>query len=370
MLTTSRTERDLSAALELDTPRKFRPVVAWAVAGAVFIAIQAWAYGGWIVSGEATPTPPGSTPRPDWMVWGMRIWESGGLVGMAVFLWFFLIRPWRRAGHITLDGMFCLAFILAYWQDAMLNYFQPVYTYNAHLFDLGAWNLHIPGWQSPKGNLIAEPLLWVMPLYVYAVFGGAVFGSFLMRKARARWPRLGNFGLLSGTFLGFLLFDMLVEAPMLTLGFFSFPGAIRGITLFDGHYYQFPLTEAFFMSVIWTAWSALRFFRDDKGRTLAERGIDDLRISERGRTGVRFLAVVGAVNAILFVLYMAPVAVVGLYSGPWPDDIKNRSYFVNGQCGEGTTYRCPGPGVPIPRRNSVHITPEGGVAPKPGEGAE
>jgi hypothetical protein len=361
-------ERDVNerATAALQGPRRVRPVVGWAIVGALFIAVQAWAYGGWIISGEATRTAAGPTPIPNWMEVGHTIFEIGGPLAALTMIWFFLVRPWRRTGRLTLDGMFLLAFALSYWQDLLLDYFQPVYVYNAHLFNLGAWNLHIPGWMSPNGNLVAEPLLAVGPMYVYAVFGSVVLSNFCMRKARVRWPRLGNFGLLAGTFLCFFVFDMIVETPMLSVGLFSFPGAIRGITLFDGNYYQFPLSEAFFMSCIWTAWSAVRFFRDDKGRTIAERGVDDLAVSERSRTGVRFLAVVGITNAILLVLYMIPVAILGLYGGQWPDDVTNRSYFVNGQCGPGTTYACPAPGVPIARRDSSRVGPDGRLVPKDG----
>jgi hypothetical protein len=73
---------------------------------------------------------------------------------------------------------------------------------------------------------------------------------------------------------------------------------------------------------------------------------------------VQFLALAGAINAT-FLLYNVPAAISGLYASPWPEDITRRSYFTNGICGSGTTYACSGPAIPIPRPDSLHVTPNG-----------
>src|SRR5438309_6507979 len=50
------------------------------------------------------------------------------------------------------------------------------------------------------------------------------------------------------------------------------------------------------MPSFWTACAFLRYFRSDRGETLAERGVDDIRLSGKFRTGLRFLALTGFVN--------------------------------------------------------------------------
>src|SRR5204863_10981 len=54
---------------------------------------------------------------------------------------------------------------------------------------------------------------------------------------------------------------------------------------------------------------------------------------------------------------------VGLFWGPhggtFPTDITKRSYFMYGVCGPGTDYMCPGPDVPLPKMNGLHVNPEG-----------
>jgi hypothetical protein len=117
------------------------------------------------------------------------------------------------------------------------------------------------------------------------------------------------------------------------------------------------------MAVLWTGWACLRYFRNDRGETIAECGLDRLHLSQKGRLGVRFLALVGACNVVIFATYNLPMALAGLYSDPWPTDITSRSYFTNGICGPGTTYACPGPEVPINRPRSAHLDPGGGLVP-------
>jgi hypothetical protein len=179
-------------------------------------------------------------------------------------------------------------------------------------------------------------------------------GGWVMTRAKARWPHLGTFGVVMVGFAFFSIFA-LVEPPILMLGLWSYPGAIEWLTLFHGHYYQYPLNEWVVFATLMTAWTAFRHFRDDKGRTLAERGIDDLRVRGWRRTGIRFLALVGACNAIFLVTYTVPNAIAGLYASPWPKDVTDRSYLTDGLCGPGTDYACSGPGIPIPRPDSAHV---------------
>ena len=60
--------------------------------------------------------------------------------------------------------------------DAFGQKFFPEYAANAEgsfsmcwhrvPFNMGGWAGHIPGWVSPNGGNIPEPLLWVLPFYV------------------------------------------------------------------------------------------------------------------------------------------------------------------------------------------------------------
>ena len=339
--------------------KKFRPVVAWAVLGAGFVSFLVYLFTTWVVSGDAKPTPTGPDAVPAWMEVAARTWEVAGLFAFAFFIYRVAIRPRRQQGSFTLDGLLCFAFFSIIWQDTLLNYFQPWFAYNSTFLNHGAWDRAIPGWLSQNPNLNAEPHVWLFPIYVYLCLGAVMFGCYGMKKVKQRWPGLGPVGLIAWTYAFFMFFDLVLEAFLfMRMGFYVFPGAIEGLTLFHGKYYQFPIYE----SVIWgstlTALACLRYFRNDRGETFAERGIDRVGVSGWKKTAVRALALAGACNLLWLVTYSLPAAVAGIYSDEWPKDITSRSYFTY-LCGEGTEHACPGPAVPIPRPDSAHLDPAG-----------
>jgi hypothetical protein len=337
---------------------RLRPVHIWALVGVGVWCLQLYVWGAWIVSGDAVRTPTGSTPMPGYMKTGVFVAQWGGLVATAAFLWFFLVRPWRRAGRIGLDGLFCLVFLTICWQDTLINGFQHQVMFNSAFFNRGSWNAHFPGWLAPHGNLNPVPLLFY-PFYIWGIFGGVVAGGAFLRRVQRRRPDISRGRLVAACFAFFLVFEILVEPPLMLIGLWAYPGTIDWLTVFHGHYYQFPLTELVLMATLWTTWTCLRSFRDDQGHTIAERGINDASPTGWKRTGLRYLALVGACNAAIVGLYQLPSALLGLYISDWPEDIVKRSYFTNGVCGPSTDYACPGPGVPIPRPDSVHLSPAG-----------
>lgn len=341
--------------------RRFKPVKAWAALGCLFLAIEAWAIGNWIASDRATPTPTGPTPVPHWMKVVGHTWEVVGFFCFAATLWVFLIKPWRKERGITSDGMLCIVFLSLYWQDTLLNYTQVWNTYNAMFINFGSWNADIPGWNSPNGNLIPQPILWAGPIYVYVLFTGIVLSNFLMRKLRERRPQVGNFGLVAFCFGFFFLADLIVEPLVQRAGINVYGGAIRDWSLFAGTYYQFPLYEAVLLPFVLTIWAALRFFKDDRGHTFAERGADQLRVTPKWRKTTRFLALAGACNLVFLVAYNIPMQYFGLKADPWPADLIKRSYLTNGICGPGTAYACSSPSIPVPRRGSLHVDPAGNL---------
>jgi hypothetical protein len=89
--------------------RASRPVVLWAAAGAAFVLLFVYVFFAWIAFDSPARTPVGRDAFPGYMLWSARILEVAGLVALATFCYFFVVRPWRREGHITLDGCFVLS---------------------------------------------------------------------------------------------------------------------------------------------------------------------------------------------------------------------------------------------------------------------
>ena len=345
-----------------DVSRRFKAIKGWALLGVAFLVVEVFAFTGWFTSGQFKQTPPGPTELPTWMKFTTRGWEVLGVLLAVASIYYFIYRPWRRNGRIGFDGLLVLACYTVVWQDTMANFFQPWLTYNAALVNHGSWDSQIPGWLSPFGHKITEPHVWVMSAFFWAFVPAAVAGCWLMRKMKQRWPNLGTLGLV-GLLLGcFMIVDLVAEVGVwMPMGMFSYIGAPRGITLFHGHYWQFPVIEAVVMPGFWTACACLRYFRGDRGEIFVERGADDIRLSGKPRTGLRFLALTGFVNLAFLVIYSLPMAITGLYADSYPKDVTSRSYFLNGLCGPGTPYACPGPKVPIARRGSVRLGVDGSL---------
>jgi hypothetical protein len=174
-----------------------------------------------------------------------------------------------------------------------------------------------------------------------------------MRKAKARWPNLNNFSLIALCAGCVLVGDAIIEPLWMMLGFYTYPGPL-GPILFKGHYYQWPLIDGILVACWVTSMACIRYFINDKGENLGERGLHQLRVTGTKKTIVHLLALNGAMT-MAFMAYDVPAAVVGLYSSPWPKDITSRSYFLDGLCGPGTNRACPGPAIPVPRRDSAHV---------------
>jgi hypothetical protein len=288
-----------------------------------------------------------------------------GIVAFSGCLYWFVIRPWRRDHRLTPDGLLLFGFLALIWQDPIINYTQTWLSYSSVLPNHGSWGPHIPGWLSPEANLMPEPLVFLFPAYGYSILGIAVVGSGVMRRAKAKYPQLGILGLVAICYGFIVVAFAILEIFWMRLGIYSYPGAIKRLTLFHGHYYQFPIYEAFGAALVFTVFSCVRYFRNDQGHTWAERGIERVRATSRQKTVLRFLALTGMLNVLFLVSYFVPMQFFALHADRFPKDILNRSYLTNGMCGPGTSYACAGPGIPIPRVNSAHVGPDGRLVAPP-----
>jgi hypothetical protein len=333
-----------------------RPVLYLAAVGALLLAFELFVLARWATGPHFTATPTGpdrisSTTRTLY-----ALLQAAVTAAVIPCFWFWVIRPWRRAGHLTTDAMFTLAGALLFFWDMCMNYTSVGLFYNSHLVNFGAWaNGSWPGWTSPHGNLLPEPVLIVMPAYTCLVFVQIKAVLWLLSKLKARFPQMGVPSTVAAIVLSLFLTDTIVEGLFLRTGTYAYPGGIRALTLFAGHTYQLPLTESFFFGGLGLgAIATLMHFRDetDPARpTLVERGLDRVGISARRKQAVKFCAIFGAVHLAFLVLYMVPCQWLATHSGRFPKGYP--SYMTNGMCSSGADGRsCPGPGVAMPRPRS------------------
>ena len=353
---------DRPAAAPEVIERKLTPIKWWAALGVLVLAVQTYTYVRWIASGTIAPSPKGPTPIPTSTVVWARFWEVVGAGGALMAVIFLLIRPWRRTGRITLDGMFVVIFFQLWsFQDAFVNYTVNQFQYNAAFVNIGSWYSWIPGWMAPRSHYLAEPILFVGGLYVWLFAVGLIALNYVMRRAKRRWPAIGKLGLFLIAFSMAAALDFIFEFIWLQQNLYSYGAHIDAVTLFPSKQYAFPMYEPFLWGITWGTYACLRYFRDDRGQLFVERGVETINASPKGKQGLRFLALLGAVNLTMLMLYALPYNWIGLEASGIPNSVLSKSYLTSGVCGIGTTFACaPSNQLPVTVKSSqIRFTPHG-----------
>jgi uncharacterized membrane protein len=325
-------------------------VVRWAWIGAAILIFIVYVFARWFLSGNAVPTNPGPDPLPEasrqFIFWVQII---AMLMGIAFFTGF-VIRPWIREGKMTTTGMLYVCWLTLFFQDPMMNYTSATVLYNSYMVNLGTWTLgSTPGWTSPHGNNLPEPLLLI--IVGYTIIGYSLCFPVLMvlNKIKERWPAISKFGLATLGILILIALDTMFESLLLRTGVYAYPGGIRAMTLFAGQTYQFPMSEGiFYGGGLIGATLVLLLYRDDRGQTFVEQGIDKLKVRPAARQGVKFLALFAYVHLSMIFVFTIPMQWFATHSDPFPQGYP--SYMINGLCAYGPHEdQCPGPGVMMPR---------------------
>ena len=357
-----------SAAVQSISPKKIPPIKIWATVGAVLLTAWVLIVAKWVTGPYFKTVPQGPSDPPAWMKAELQVFQFGGAIAAAAIFYFLLIRPWRRDRSVTIDGILSLVVLLLSVYDPLSNYFGHWFTYNAYMLNFGSIMGELPGVLShhEPGATQAWPIIVLPTAYVYVFAALLAMGRWFMNRVRARRPEMSSLALVACAFLFFVAVDVILEGIFfMPLGLWAYAGG-HGRLLGEGNYWTLPVQEVLAFSMVFTGVTAIRYFVDDRGRTFAERGVDELAVSSRKRTGLRFLAVFGAVNLWLVVAYHLPNGLLALQANNWPTDVQNRSYLTNQICGQGTDRACPGPDVPIARPGSIHVGPSGEVVEPPG----
>jgi uncharacterized protein DUF5135 len=345
--------------VESEEQRRLRPVMFWALIGSGFLALMVYLWGKSLLEGDLKPTTAGRDTAAGWATFSVHAQEAALGLAALVVIWLYIIRPWRRSRHLTLDGMMVIAWSTMWAiQDPWVSYSQTTISYNSTALNLGCPQCHLPGWQS--SNVLAEPIIWGLGCYIAPMFLATVLAGKLMGLARARRPRLGKIGLTTVAIGAMATSDLILECFWTRTGVYTYGGGDPALSLFDNHYYKYPLWVGAIWGVAWGLIAALRFFRDDRGNTVVERGIDRVDTTPRRRQILRQLALIGAMNASFAFVYNVPVQYFSSHAQAFPQDLLNRPYLLGGVCGQGTSFACPDPRIPIPRgTGSGRVTPEG-----------
>jgi hypothetical protein len=308
-----------------------RPVVVWAAAGAVLISLELLVLVLWAAGPNFVRVPTGSDTPPLWM---RDVLNIGQVVFPLVALGLFyalLWRPWRRERVVTTDGILCVGFLLAAFFDPLSNFSHNWWGYNSYLLNFGSVMSAIPGVTAPDGHGYGQAfsILLIPGGYVAVFVPCSIFGCWVMRRAKARWEWLNAAGLIAICLVTMMAVDVLVEGMFfMRLGFWSYAGGHIPL-LNGGHYYKYPLQVLIGSAIFFSVGPCIRYFVNDRGETIGERGLSQLRLPTGRRIAVRFLAVIATLHIALLVLYHVPMAIIDAHPATWPRDARTRSYFAH-----------------------------------------
>lgn len=351
-------------AVEASAVKVTQPVQYWAYLGLLISAFWAWIMVKWVTGPYFTPTLPGPTPQPDWQGPAQIAFQAFCIIALFVVGYKLLWKPWSREKRVTTDGALMIAFFTMFFQDQITmmggGYW---FTYNAHVFNMGSWFPEIPGWMTfaQPGQTPGEPILMMGPGYAYFFLIMTFAGMFIMRKFREWWPSMSTPALFFCVFIACAILDAVIEIGFwIPLGFYAYTyGGILPM-INEGTVRQFPIIEALGTAWLSTAIVALRYYTDDKGQTLVERGLDKVVASPLKKGLLRIFAMVAAIQLIFFFIYNVPMYPLGALSKDWPASIQERSYLMNNICGYGTPRACRTGDTPIVVKsaNAISVTPD------------
>jgi hypothetical protein len=347
--------RSIPRAQAVQAERRTLPVRVWAAVGGMILALEVYVLTRWITGPYFTHVHSGPSVPPTWMRVALIGVQATLIPATVALFYWFVIRPWRRDRRLGVDGLLVIAFLTMCWQDPLCNYNGAWFTYNSWLVNMGSWVNDVPGWTSfgQPGHQLAAPILYVVGVYVPAFVVVMLLGSWVMRMAKRRWPRMSTLELVGVCFVTMAVYDFVLEGVLfMPLGVFTYAGG--HVALFPSTYHKYPLNETLTTAALFTAVACLRYFINDRGQSLAERGIEHVEGSSSKRLTLRILATIGAVQLTMLVCYVIPNFWTGSHSTAWPAAIQKRSYFTDYLCGDGTDRACPGPSIPISRNNNFH----------------
>lgn len=280
-----------------------------------------------------------------WLARGYEVLAVATLVVIGVYV----LRKVRQERRWTIEAQFCVAGLLCYWQDPLSNAVQPLFWYSSNWVNLNEWTGNLPFVRNPDAGRLPEPVLFGLPLYIAGFLAFALIMNAVLTRIRARWPWLSTVNVFLIAMACGMAVDIALELPMYLSGLWAFPGT-PDVGLFAHEGRKFPIIEMLAGAAFFGTLAAMLHFKDDRGRTPMERGLDGL--SPRRRTLTSQLALIGVFNGVYLVCNVWFWA-FGLFAGPVAS---MERHTVNGMCDApgwedthyGTCMGDPGYRIPVP----------------------
>jgi hypothetical protein len=277
--------------------------------GVLLVILQIYVYAAWLADGPHQITQFRDHDDASWVM--ARVYESIVVLGFVACVWH-AVRTSRRIGRLSFDAKLVLASLSIIWLDGWTDLVAPIWLYSSQWLNLNLPFGYIPGAINPGLKQIPFPLFHFFN-YTVALLGAGILVSTAMRRIKARWPRLSNAQLIMIIAVLGMAFDLAYEFPMFRLRLWAYPGTPDWLALFPGTSMKFPIFEIIPAGIAFAAFGALRFFVDDRGEHLTERGLAG---SQRRRTLVSVLALCGLLQ-LLWIGCTSVQVIGGFYAAPY-----------------------------------------------------
>jgi hypothetical protein len=321
-----------------------------ALAGLPFLLWETWTVVAWLADGPQSISGYSSHGSGSW--YGARLLE-GTMILISIVVAGYLVRGCVRARRFfTFDMLFCLAAGTVVWADSGPNLFLPTFLASSNWVNLNGMCGHMPFVVNPDCGRVPDPILFNFLSDFFGLLGLAVVAAALITRARSRWPGVSNRRLFGMVLVGGIVADVIMETGVvipLRLWTYNVP-----LSLPMGGGFRYPVLEMFVGGLFLGLVVAVRVFKNDRGETLVEQGLE--RYSPRARTGITLLALYGFVQLVTWIPGTLPMLPMGFYQPRWKD---LPAHVINGVCDapgfSGTRYGpCPAsPGYRMPGRHSL-----------------
>ena len=316
--------------------RSARLTAAAAAVGALFVVLQLWIYGSWILSGD-TDEIRATGEVSTWVRWGMPLLQLL-LVAVSVVTIWRVVQRCRREARLTFDARLLIAWASVMWGDLLENQVEVTRLTSSYGFNLGTWADHVPFLDNPAAGRVPQALGFSIPLYFSYGLLAALAVGWLINRIRARHPGWGVAKVLAAAYPCILVIDIVAETVWVRARVMVYPGSVRELSLFPGTVDQVPVYVAALVALSLLGLGALKAYCDDDVQPI-EAGADRLTRSPGRRTGVRVLALVGALNLICLAAYHLPTQLFAARHDPYPPGIP--AHLLNGVCGGRSGIECP-----------------------------
>lgn len=334
------------------SPRRVPAAVILAVIGALVAGYALWTWGAWLASGPAPVTASRDPESASW--WVARGYEVIMAVTVA-FLSVRIIGQCRRERRLVFDAVIVIAGFFTLFWDPMVNWMQPNFMYSSNWLNVNTWVAQAPGVVNPTAGIMPQPV-FIMFIYPFGLLAFAMILNHGMRSVRNRFPQMSNLGLLAFTYAYGWFIAFCLEAPTFLTNLWGLPGAPARFAMFDNDH-RFAWAEYITTAIVFTTFAAVRYFRDDRGQTITERGLENLALTTRTLVSIFATVAIFAMSMWALLLIQIPA---GLHSSPYPDGYP--AHLINGLCNipgnknwsQPTEYGpCPGsPGFRMPIRDT------------------